>query len=200
MAEEPPPWDESLHSRNLVNTLMFGEGAISSSESSAADGFSLDPSPDLERPVPNNFFFFRELWTGEGSLPVVRSLFRPQETDVVRGSQIDCTCEEGAAHCSTIIQSGAGVGGVWTRRIFPWSGVLVRSGVLLCSGVLALSGVLDWFDVLPLSGFGDWPRPDQADHFVLFLRAWDKRGRSGIGVLSLSITLPDSYGFEVPAD
>ena len=138
MAEEPPPGVKSRCSYNLVNTLlMFGEGAISSSELPAADGSSPGPSRDPERDVPEAFFSFRELWTGEGSLPVVRSLFRPHETEVVRGSLADIACEGGGAQCSIITQSGAGAGEACDI------GALPRSGVLIIAGVLALSGVLE---------------------------------------------------------
>ena len=141
---------KSRRSCSLVNALlMFGEGAISSSESPAAGGSSPDPSPDPDRAVPKAFFSFWELWTGEGSLPVVRSLFRPQETEVVRGSLADIMCEGGGAHCSTSIQSKAGAGETCDIGALPRSRVFVRYGVLILSGVLALSGVLDRSNVLP---------------------------------------------------
>ena len=106
MAEEPPPGVKSLRSCSLVNTLlMFGKGAISSSESPAAAGSSPDLSPDPDRTVPEAFFSFQELWPGEGSLPVVCSLFRPHETEAVRGSLANIACEGRGANCSTIMQS-----------------------------------------------------------------------------------------------
>ena len=81
---------KSRPSCNLVNTLhMFGKGAISSLESPAGDGSSPTPSFDPDRALPEVFFSFWELSTGEGSLPVVRSVFRPQETKVIRGSLVD---------------------------------------------------------------------------------------------------------------
>ena len=117
---------------------MFGEGAISFSESHAAAGSSPDPSPDPDRAIPEAFFSFRELWPGEGSVLVGRSLFRPQETEAVQGSLADIACEGGGAHCSTIMQSRTGAGEACDTGVFPLSGVFVRSGVLIRSGVLAL--------------------------------------------------------------
>ena len=128
---------------------MFGEGAISSLESPATAGSSPHPSPDPDRTVPEAFFSFQELWPGEGSLLVVRSLFRPHETEAVRGSLADIACEGGDAHCSTIMQSRTGAGETCDTGAFPLSGVFVRSGVLILSGVLALSGVMDRSDALP---------------------------------------------------
>ena len=119
---------------------------------------------------------------------MVRSLFRPQETEVVRGSLVDIACEDGGAHCSIIIQSRAGANE--TCDI----GALPQSGDFIFSEVLALSGVLDRSDVLPRSGFGDYPRLDLVDRSVFFLRTWDERVRSGTGVLSRSGFLPDSVG------
>ena len=127
---------------------MFGAGAISSSKSPAASGSSPDPSPDPDRVVPEAFFSFRELWLGEGSFPVGRSLFRPQEMEAVRGSLADIACEGGGAHGSTIMQSRAGTGDTCATSALPLSGVLARSGVLLLSGVLVLSGVRDRHDAL----------------------------------------------------
>ena len=98
MAEEPPPGVKSRRSCNLVNILlMFREGAISSLELLVADRSSPAPSPDLDRTVSAAFFSFRKLWTCEGSLLVVCSLFRPHETEVVRGSLADIACEDGGA-------------------------------------------------------------------------------------------------------
>ena len=141
---------------------MFGEGAISSSESHTAGGSSPHPSPDPDR--AGAFFSFRELWPGEGSLLVVRSLFRPQEMEVVRESLADIACEGGGAHCSIIMQSRTEAGEACD------TGALPLSGVLILSGVLALFDVLDRFDALPRSTFGDCPHPDLADRSVLFLR------------------------------
>ena len=138
---------------------MFGEGAISSSKSPAAARSSSNPSPDPDRVVPEAFFSFRELWPGEGSLPVGRSLFRSHETEAVRGSLADIACEGGSAHCSTIMQSRTGAGETCDTGVFPLSGVFVRSDVLIISGVLALSGILEYSDALPRSRFGDCPRP-----------------------------------------
>ena len=111
MEEEPPPRVKSRRSCSLINTLlMFGEGAISSSKTPTAGGSSPNPSPDPDRTVLEVFFSFRELWTGEGSLLMIRSLFQPHETEVVRGSLAGIACEGGGAHYSTIIQSRAGAG------------------------------------------------------------------------------------------
>ena len=44
---------------------------------------------------------------GEGSLPVVCSLFRPHEMEVGRGTLADIACKGGGTHYSTIIQSRA---------------------------------------------------------------------------------------------
>ena len=200
MAEEPPSGIKSRRSCSLVNTLlMFGEGAISSSELFAAGGSSFDLSPDPDRVVPEAFFSFRELWTGEGSLPLVGSMFLPHEREVVRGSIADIACEGGGVHSSTIIQSKAGAGETCDTSALPLSGVFVRSGILILSGVLALSGVLDCSNVLPRSGFGECPHPDLADRSVFFRRTWDERVHSGTGVFSQSGFLPDSAGLEVPA-
>ena len=128
---------------------MFGEGEISSSKSPATSGSSPDPSPDPDRAVPETFFSFRELWPGEGSLPVGRSLFRPQETEAIQGSLADIACEGGGAHGSTIMQSRAGTGDTCATSALPLSGVLARSGVLLLFGVLIFSGVRDHPDALP---------------------------------------------------
>ena len=147
---------------------MFGEGTISSLESPNAAGSSPDPSPDPNRIVPEAFFSFRELWPGEGSLPVVRSLFRPHETEAVQGSLADIACEGGDAHYSTIMQSMTGAGETCDTGALPRSGVFVRSGVLILSGVVALPGVQDRSDALHRSGCGDCPRPDLADRSVLF--------------------------------
>ena len=150
MAEEPPPGVKSHRSCSLVNTLlMLGEGVTSSSESRAAAGSSRDPSPDPDRAAPEAFFSFRDLWPGEGSLPVARSLARPQEMEVVRGSLVDISCEGGGAHGSTIMQSRAGASETCDTSALPLSGVFVRSGVFIRSGVLALSGVRDRPDALP---------------------------------------------------
>ena len=113
MAEESPPRNESLHFSSRVNTLlMFGEGATFFLNSFAADGSTPDPSPDSDRAALSAFFFFRELWNGERSLPVVRSLFRPQKIVAARGSLTDYTCESGVVHCSTTMQSGTRLDGV----------------------------------------------------------------------------------------
>ena len=178
---------------------MFGETAISSSESLAAAGSSLNLSPDPDCAVPQAFFSFRDLWPGEGSLPVGRSLFRPHETKAVRGSLANIACEGGGAHCSTIMQSRTGAREIYDTKAFPLSEVFVRSGVLILSGVLALFGVLERSDALPRFGFGDCPRPDRTDYFVLFFRTWDERVRSSTEVFARSGSLPDSAGWEVPA-
>ena len=60
---------------------MFGEEAISSSESLAPSGSDVP-----EHEVPETVFSFRTLWIGEGSLPVSGFGFRPPEIEVVRGS------------------------------------------------------------------------------------------------------------------
>ena len=183
MAEEPPPRVKSRRSCSLVNTLlMFGEGAISSLESPAAAESSPDLSPNPDRTVPEAFFSFRELWPGEGSLPVVCSLFRPHETEAVRGSLADIAYEGGGANYSTIKQSRTGAGKTCDTDSFPLSGVFVRSSVLILFGVLAFSSVLDHYDALPQSGFGDCPRPDLVDCSVLFLHTWDERIHSGTRV------------------
>lgn len=99
--------DDNLRPCSRMNTLlMFGEGATSSSDSSTADGSDPNPSLDLDRAASHAFFFFLELWPGEGSLPVVRSLFRPQETVATMGSLTDYSCEGGAVHGSTTMHSG----------------------------------------------------------------------------------------------
>jgi hypothetical protein len=87
---------------------MFGEGVISSSDSSATDMPSHDRSPDPERVAANTFFFLRELCRGEWSLSATLSLFRPQEAEATRRSLAAVVWEGGRTHCSSIMQSGAG--------------------------------------------------------------------------------------------
>ena len=143
MVEAPTPGVKNRRTCNRVKIfLMFDDGVISSLSSSAADGPFHDPSPDPERATANTLRL-RELCPGEWSLYAVRSLFWPQEAEVARRSLTDITCEGGGAHCSTIMQLGAGACGAWAIRVLPRSGVFICSGVLILSGVMALSGVLD---------------------------------------------------------
>lgn len=65
---------------------MFGDRVSSSSDSSAANGPSHDPSSDPEWSVVGTFFFLRALYLGEWSLSVVLSLLRLQEDEVARDS------------------------------------------------------------------------------------------------------------------
>ena len=101
MADEPPPGDAIFRSCSWVSTfLMFGERAISSSESPAPAGSG----------VPETVCSFRTLWIGEGSLPMCYSGFLPHETEVVRESLVDAAREGGGAYRSSILQSGTYVG------------------------------------------------------------------------------------------
>ena len=90
MAEAPPPGVKSRRSCNLVTTfLMFGDGVTSSSESSATDAPSHDPSPYPERTAANTFFFLRKLCQGEWSFLAMRTLFRAEEAESARRSLAD---------------------------------------------------------------------------------------------------------------
>lgn len=96
MVDEPPPEDAIFHSCCRVSTLlMFGEGAISSSESPAPSGSGVP-----ERGVPEIVFSFLTLWIGERSLLVSCSGFRQPETEAVRGSLVDAALEGGGAYGS----------------------------------------------------------------------------------------------------
>ena len=75
---------------------MFGDKSTSSSDSSAIDGPSHNPSSDPECFVVGTFFFLRALCLGEWSLSAILSLFWPQEAEVNRRSQTAITCEGGA--------------------------------------------------------------------------------------------------------
>ena len=146
MADKPPLGVKSQRSCKHVRIfLMLDEGVISSH----------NPSPNPEHSSPNTFFFLRELWTGEQSLPRDRSLFWPQETEDAWCSLSITSQDGGGTHCSTIIHSGMGTGETWDIGAVPRSGVFVRYGVLATSGVLAFSGVLDRLNILAMSGLGD---------------------------------------------
>jgi hypothetical protein len=104
MAETPPPGVKSRRSYNRVKIfLMLGDRVTSSSESSAADVRSHDPSPDPERVAANTFFFLQELCRGEWSLSAVLSLFQLQEAEAARRSLAIVSCKGGGIHCSRIM-------------------------------------------------------------------------------------------------
>ena len=84
--DEPPPGDAFCSRYNIL--LMFGEGAISSSESPAPSACGV-----LEPGVPETVLPFRTLWIGEGSFPVRYSGFCPPEIEVVRGSLLEAALE-----------------------------------------------------------------------------------------------------------
>jgi hypothetical protein len=86
MAEAPLGVKNRRSCSRMKTFLMFGEGVISSSDSSAVDMPSHDLSPDPERLAANTFFFLRELCRGEWSLSATISLFRPQDTEATRRS------------------------------------------------------------------------------------------------------------------
>jgi hypothetical protein len=109
MAEAPPPGVKSGRSCSRAKTfLIFGEGAISSSDS-AGDLPSHDSSPDLER-FATSTYFLRELYRGKWSLSATLFMFRLQEAEAVRHSLAIVAWEGGSIHCSSIMQSGAGAG------------------------------------------------------------------------------------------
>ena len=144
---------------------MFGEGAISSSES---------PAPSA-RGVPETVLPFRTLRIGEGLLPVRCSGFCPPKIEVVRGSLLTAVLEGGGGNVFTIWKSGGDDGEAWVIGVLPLFGVASRSGVRCLIGVRALFGVRDRYEV---RGTGDWPRPDLTDP-VLFLLTWGERVLSG---------------------
>jgi hypothetical protein len=88
------------------------------------------------------------------------------------------------------MQFGARTCEAWARGALPRSGFFVRSVVIVLVGIVAFSNVLDHSDILALSGFGDWPRLELADHSVFFRRTWGGRVRSGTWVSSRSDTFP----------
>ena len=177
---------------------LVAEGPVCSRDPSSDFDSSFNSDPER---AAANIFFLRALCKGEWSLSTVRSLFRPQEMEVVRCSLSVTSRDGGDTHCSTTIQFGAGAGETWDigalprSRVFVWTGVLALSEVMAFSGVRVCSRVLDRSDVLTLSGIGDWARPELADISVLFLWTWDEPVLSRTGIFSWFGTLPDSRGF-----
>jgi hypothetical protein len=146
---------------------MFGEGAISSSESHVSSARGV-----REPGVPETALL-RILRIGAGSLPACCSGCCPPEA--VRGSLAEAVLEGGVGSGSSIWQSGGNDGEAWCAWDLPLSGVASRSGVWRLIGVRALSGVRDRSEVL---GAGDWPRPVLTDP-VLFRLACEERVLSG---------------------
>ena len=155
---------------------MFGEGAISSSESPAPSACG----------VPETVLPFRMLRIGERSLPMRCSRFCPPEIEVICGSLLKATLEGGRGNVFTIWQSVGDNGEAWVVWVLPLFGVASRSGVQCLIGVRALSGVWDQSEV---RGTWDWPRPDLTNP-VLFLLTWGEWVLSGV--------LPELAGREPP--
>jgi hypothetical protein len=157
---------------------MFGEGAISSSESpvSSASG--------VREPGVPETVLFRIPGLGAGEFPASCSECRPPEE--IRGSRAEVVLEGGVGSGSGIGWSAGNVGVVKSAWVLPLSWVAPRSGVWCRIGVRALSGVLDRSEVL---GAGDCPRPDLADP-ILFRLAPEERVLSG--------SFPELPGLEPP--
>ena len=122
MADEPPPGDAFCSRVSIL--LMFGDWAISSSESPAPSVRGV-PEPG----VPETVLPFRMLRTGEGSLPVRCSGFCPPEIEAVRGSLLEAALEGGGGNGLTIWQSGGDDGEAWVIGALPLLGVASRSEV-----------------------------------------------------------------------
>jgi hypothetical protein len=165
MRDEAP--GDALACPRVNARLMFGERAISSSESPVSSARGV-----REPGVPETALF-QIPGLGVGDFPAGCSECRPPEE--ARGSRAEVVLEGGVGSGSGIGWSAGKVGVVESAWVLPLSRLASRSGVWCRIGVRALSGVLDRPEVL---GAGDYPRSDLADPAlaepVLFRRAWEE--------------------------
>src|ERR1700738_1935249 len=128
MMDEPPP-GEAFCSRVSI-LLMFGDGTTSSFESAAllVRGVPVPGVPETVPGVPE-IVPIRMLRTGEGSLPVPCSGFRPPDIEAHRGSLLEAALEGGGGRGLTIWQSWGDDGEVWVIGALPLPGVASRSEV-----------------------------------------------------------------------
>ena len=151
---------------------MFGEGAISSSESPVSSARGV-----LEPGVPK-MALFQIPGLRVGDFPAGCSeRLPPEETG---GSRAEVVMEGGVRSCSGMGWSAGKVEVVKRAWAFPLSRLASGSGVWCRIGLRTLSGVRDRSEFL---GAGDCPRPDLADPAaaepVLFRLAPDERVLSG---------------------
>ena len=146
---------------------MFGQGAISSSES------PISSARGVREPGVPETALLRMLGFGVGSLPAGRSECCPPEA--ILGSRAEADLEGGVGRGSCIWQSAGKVGVAGCAWDLPLSGVASRSGVWCLIGVRALSEVRDRSEVL---GTGDCSRP-VLTYPVLFRLACKERVLSG---------------------
>jgi hypothetical protein len=131
---------------------MFGEGAISSSESPVSSACGV-----LEPGVPE-MAFFRIPGLGVWDFPAGCSeRLPPEETG---GSRAEVVLEGGVRSCSRMGWSVKKVGVVERAWAFLLSRLASGSGVWCRIGLRTLSGVRDRSEFL---GAGDCPHPDLAD-------------------------------------
>ena len=180
LAADEPPISEALSSR-VSTLLMFGEGAISSSESLALSAIGVS-----ERGVPETVFPFRTLQGGEWSSPRCWSGFRQLELRVARGLRLEATLDSGWRGGLVIRQSAGEVGGARVGVPFPLLGD--DAGSILWMGVRARSGVRERSEVRRT---GDWSRPVRTDA-VLFLLTPTERVPDG-ALPELDGRVPPSY-------
>ena len=122
LAADEPPISEALWSR-VSTLLMFGEGAISSSES-PAPSVRGDPEPG----VPTTVLSFRTLQSGEWSSPRCwTGSWRP-ELGVARGSRLEAALKGDWRARLVIRQSAGKVSGARVGVSFPLLGDAAGSG------------------------------------------------------------------------
>ena len=159
MTNEPPR--DAFFCRHVSTCLMFGEGAISSSESPTPSARGV-PKPG----VPKTILPFRTLWIGERLLPMCCPGLYPPAIEAVRGFLVEATLVGVGGNGSTIWQSKGDDDKAWVIGALPLSGVASQSKVE------CLTEVRVWSEVLP--GTRDCPCPDLTDT-AFFRLTWEER-------------------------